>query len=154
MHSWRLQVSSKPRSGPLLCSVVGDYHSRRIMEAYYDRRILPSSRPTFEKRSHRNTFRIHILSNIHTFHREGITPMRNLSPYLVAKCLEEKIGEGYNASKMTSGDVLLEVTKEEQSQKLSNLTSIGDIKVTISAHRSVNTRRGVISEDFLNLSDE
>lgn len=50
---------------------------------------------------------------------------------------------------MTSGDVLLELEKKEQLQKLCDLTSIGDIKVTISPHRSLNTSGGVISEDFL-----
>lgn len=80
--------------------------------------------------------------------------MRQLSPFLVAKCLKEKIGEGYKASKMTSGDILLELKKKEQLEKMSDLTTIGDIKVTISPHRSLNTCRGVISEDFLNLSDE
>ncbi|XP_072145573.1 uncharacterized protein [Dermacentor andersoni] len=56
---------------------------------------------------------------------------------------------------MASGDLLLELTKKDQLEKLAELTTIGDIKVTISPHRSLNTSRGVISEeDFLNLSDE
>lgn len=56
---------------------------------------------------------------------------------------------------MSSGDLLLELNDKDQVQKLLELTSIGDATVTISAHRTLNTSRGVISEeDFLGLSDE
>lgn len=51
--------------------------------------------------------------------------------------------------------MLLELNEKEQLQKVSELTKIGKDTVTISAHRSLNTSRSVISEeDFLGLSDE
>ncbi|XP_049516585.1 uncharacterized protein LOC125942457 [Dermacentor silvarum] len=107
------------------------------------------------------TFQFSFRSNTPTFpkyhvvHSENNTPVRKLSPFLVAKCLKDKIGPTYKASKMSSGDLLLELNDKDQVQMLSELTSIGDATVTISAHRTLNTSRGVISEeDFLGLSDE
>lgn len=104
----------------------------------------------FELRTNYDNF-----PRFHVLHSEGTSSMRKLSPFLVAKSLGEAIGKEYKASKMSSGDLLIELKKKEQIQKLYDLVSIGNTDITITAHRSLNTCRGVISEeDFLNLSDE
>lgn len=88
-------------------------------------------------------------------HSEGNLSARKLSPFLVAKCLGNTIGPGYKATKMTNGDLLLELKDKDQFKKMNDLKCIGDVAVTVSAHRTMNTSRGVISEDdFLHLSDE
>lgn len=92
----------------------------------------------------------------HVMHceKEGLS-MRRLSPFLVAKVLTNELGGGYKVSKLGSGDLLLEVQDAAQCAKLTKITTVGDNPVSISPHRSMNTTRGVISdEDFLNLSEQ
>ncbi|XP_077490967.1 uncharacterized protein LOC144101708 isoform X1 [Amblyomma americanum] len=80
---------------------------------------------------------------------------RIISPFLVSKCLTETLGIGYKLSKMASGDLLLELCDNVQHSKLSNLTSIGEIPVSVTPHRSLNTVRGVISKnDFLHITEK
>lgn len=56
---------------------------------------------------------------------------------------------------MSSGDLLLELRDNVQYSKLSNIVSIGDIPVSVTSHRSLNTVRGVISEiDFVHLTEK
>lgn len=81
-------------------------------------------------------------------------PVRKLSPFLVTKCLGETLGPGHKVTKITSGDLLIEVRDTIQYEKLSNLKTFGDIPITVTAHRSMNTVRGVVSEDdLLELTD-
>ncbi|XP_077539606.1 uncharacterized protein LOC144152246 [Haemaphysalis longicornis] len=79
---------------------------------------------------------------------------RLVSPFLVAKTLTATIGEGYKIKKLANGDLLLEVLYKHQLDKLSALTSFGEIPVTVSEHRSLNTVRGVISDDDLKYVSE
>ncbi|XP_077544612.1 uncharacterized protein LOC144157699 [Haemaphysalis longicornis] len=79
---------------------------------------------------------------------------RLVSPFLVAKTLTATIGEGYKIKKLANGDLLLEVLYKHQLDKLSALTSFGEIPVTVSEHRSLNTVRGVISDDDLRYVSE
>lgn len=74
---------------------------------------------------------------------------RGLSPFLVAKCLKETIGPGYKATKLANGDLLLELRDRKQHEKLQNLVSFGDFPVTVTPHRTMNTSRGVVSDDDL-----
>lgn len=90
----------------------------------------------------------------HVLHSDS-TPARKLSPFLVAKCLKEKIGPKHKVTKMSSGDLLIELTEKEQVPKITELTNIGNTTVSTTVHRSLNTSKGVISEqDFIGLSDE
>ncbi|CAN8000384.1 unnamed protein product, partial [Ixodes hexagonus] len=66
-------------------------------------------------------------------HSESDKELSKMSPFLVAKVLESLIGKSYKAKKMTSGDLLVSVTP----------------------HRTLNTIRGVISEeDLLETTDD
>ncbi|XP_049513716.1 uncharacterized protein LOC125940962 [Dermacentor silvarum] len=79
---------------------------------------------------------------------------RLVSPFLVSKCLTDIIGPGYKATKMASGDLLLEVQNKTQYDKLNTLLSFGNTPITVTAHRSLNTVRGVVSDsDLLNLTE-
>lgn len=80
---------------------------------------------------------------------------RIISPFIVEKSLTSALGAGYRVKKLASGDLLLELKDYMQYLKLSNIESIGDIPVSITAHRSLNTVRGVISEnDFIHLTEK
>lgn len=74
---------------------------------------------------------------------------RVISPFLMSKCLAEKLGPGYKATKMASGDLLLEICSKCQHDKLTTLEKIGDIPITVTQHKSMNTVRGVVSDDDL-----
>lgn len=74
---------------------------------------------------------------------------RNLSPFLVSKSLTDKLGPGFKVTKMASGDLLLEVCSKIQHDKLNTIQTFGDVPVTITKHKSMNTVRGVVSDDDL-----
>lgn len=74
---------------------------------------------------------------------------RNLSPFLVSRSLTDKLGPGFKVTKMASGDLLLEVCSKTQHDKLNTIQTFGDVPVTITKHKSMNTVRGVVSDDDL-----
>ncbi|XP_077516582.1 uncharacterized protein LOC144126926 [Amblyomma americanum] len=84
---------------------------------------------------------------VHSEHEEQTA--RQVSPFIVTRTLTSAIGEGYKIKTLANGDLLLEVLYNHQQEKLSEVKSFGDIPVIISTHRSLNTVRGVISDDDL-----
>lgn len=91
----------------------------------------------------------------HVIHSESPDKtVRTLSPFLVSKSLTDALGPGYKVTKLASGDLLLEVHDKTQYERLTNLVAFGDIRVSVTPHRSLNTTRGVVSEqDLLDLSE-
>ncbi|XP_055943541.1 uncharacterized protein LOC129974670 [Argiope bruennichi] len=79
-----------------------------------------------------------IMSTVETFHE--------ISPFLVHKLIQSHIGEVKNVKKLKSGDLLIEVSNSSQATTLSKPTTLGNLKVNVSVHRSLNFSRGVISE--------
>lgn len=80
--------------------------------------------------------------------------LAKVSPFLVAKTLEQSIGKSYNAKKLVTGDIQVEVFNKQQSTALQLLNKIGETSVTVSSHRTLNTVKGVISvEELLPCSD-
>ncbi|XP_064463430.1 uncharacterized protein LOC135374377 [Ornithodoros turicata] len=83
-------------------------------------------------------------------HSEDETkPMAKVSPFTIARDLERTIGKSYNARKLTTGDLQIEVTTRQQSSALHSLDKIADISVTVTTHRTLNIVKGVISESQL-----
>ncbi|XP_064475461.1 uncharacterized protein LOC135389328 [Ornithodoros turicata] len=83
-------------------------------------------------------------------HSEDETkPMAKVSPFTIARELEKTIGKSYNARKLTTGDLQIEVTTRQQSSALLSLNKISDISVTVTRHRTLNIVKGVISESQL-----
>ncbi|XP_064461913.1 uncharacterized protein LOC135372152 [Ornithodoros turicata] len=76
-------------------------------------------------------------------------PLAKVSPFLVAKELEKLLGKSYNAKKLSTGDLQVEVHTKQQSTALQAVKQVGDIKVTVTTHRTLNIVKGVISEDEL-----
>lgn len=83
-------------------------------------------------------------------HSEDQTkPLAKVSPFTVARVLEEVIGKSYKARKLSSGDVQVEVQTKEQSSALQSLEKINELAVTVTVHRTLNIVKGVISVDEL-----
>ncbi|XP_064463466.1 uncharacterized protein LOC135374435 [Ornithodoros turicata] len=59
------------------------------------------------------------------------------------------MGKSYQAKKLSSGSIQVEVHTEQQSVAFQSLKEIGDTPVTVSRHRALNIVKGVISEGEL-----
>ncbi|XP_064469875.1 uncharacterized protein LOC135384607 [Ornithodoros turicata] len=81
--------------------------------------------------------------------KDETKPMAKVSPFTIARVLERTIGKSYNARKLTTGDLQIEVITRQQSSALLSLDKIADISVTVTTHRTLNIVKGVISESQL-----
>lgn len=82
-------------------------------------------------------------------HSTDEKPITDLSVFLIAKCIENIVGKDYNAKKMPSGDLLVEVMRKNQSENLLKQEKIANLTVTVTPHRTLNTVQGVISDKEL-----
>nr|KAG5713220.1 hypothetical protein BaRGS_007747 [Batillaria attramentaria] len=71
-----------------------------------------------------------------------------LHPFLVGETLRSCTGRP-DASRLRSGDLLVECRRKAHSNSLLQLQKIGDYPVTVSPHRSLNISRGVIRDEAL-----
>lgn len=56
------------------------------------------------------------------------TKIQDMSPFPIGKAIQECIGSNYNAKKMNSGDLLIEVETKEQSNKMKQLERIDNTR--------------------------
>ena len=70
--------------------------------------------------------------------------MADLSPFVIEKCIQSIVGHPKTIKKLKSGDLLLEVDRQQQVENLLKTTKIFDLKVKISLHQSLNSSKGVI----------
>ena len=71
-------------------------------------------------------------------------PVTSLSPFAIAKALQGCIGTAKDVKKLRSGAILVELEKQKQSERLMGLTSMVDIPIKVSPHRSLNSCKGVV----------
>lgn len=98
----------------------------------------------------------HFLSNkqnfpcFHAVHsvKPGNT-VRVISTFLLRKCLKETIVTRSKATKLASGDALLDRCDKQQHDKLMNPIALGDVPMSVTPHRTMNTIRGAMSHDEL-----
>ena len=64
--------------------------------------------------------------------------------FAIQKFVQCGVGDVKSAKKLRNGTVLIEVSTKEQAQKALNMTTWFDTPITVTAHRSLNTSRGVI----------
>lgn len=69
-----------------------------------------------------------------------------MSVFVIARTLEKLIGKNYEAKKLSSGDLLVEVSKKDHSDILLKQKQFAHLQVSVTPHRSLNTVQGVISE--------
>ena len=70
--------------------------------------------------------------------------MEDLSPFVIEKCIQSIVGNPKTIRKLKSGDLLLEVDRQQQVENLLKTTKIFDLKDKISLHQSLNSSKGVI----------
>ena len=70
--------------------------------------------------------------------------MADLSPFVIEKCMQSIIGHPKAIKKLKSGDLLLEVDRQQQVENLLKTTKIFDLKVKISIHNSLSSSTDVI----------
>ncbi|GBN00493.1 hypothetical protein AVEN_238342-1 [Araneus ventricosus] len=75
--------------------------------------------------------------NKETFH--------TVSPFLVEKAISNTIGEVASIRNLSSGDLLVEVTSRKQAQQILILKALATIPISVSAHRTLNSSKGVIT---------
>ena len=76
------------------------------------------------------------------------------SPFLIQKAIQSIIGETKKIKKLRSGELLIEIQNDLQASNLKKCTSLANIPVSVSTHRSLNSSKGVISEsDLLYVSE-
>lgn len=80
---------------------------------------------------------------------------RTVSPFAQKRGLLLLAGDVKSSKCLRDGSLLVEVANSEQSLKLQTATSFDTMSITVTAHKSLNTSKGVIfSFDLLDLSAE
>lgn len=80
-------------------------------------------------------------------------PVTKFHPFLVGKTLESIIGKP-DVKRLRSGDLLVTVSRRKHSDALRRLTKIGDMEVEVTAHRSLNTSKGIIRDEALSMLED
>ena len=84
-------------------------------------------------------------------------PLSKLSPFSIAKAIQGKFGTVAKITKMKSGALLIEATRAAQAQQILACTDLCGLAVSASAHRTLNSSKGVIKDyhrDLYFMSDE
>jgi len=82
-------------------------------------------------------------------------PISKLSPFAISKGIQGLAGEPKSVRKLRSGHLLVEVDRESHARNLLRSTKLVDTPIKVSAHRTLNSKKGVIRcRDILDCSDE
>ena len=76
-----------------------------------------------------------------------------ISPFALNKTLIATAGTLKNVTKMRSGDILVECTRQQQAVNLLKLKKILELPVSVTPHRSLNSSKGIIRDRGKDLSD-
>ena len=81
--------------------------------------------------------------------------LAKLDPFAVQKGIQGLIGTAGSVKKLRGGQILIEVLRKGQAESLRKTTTFCNITVSITPHRSLNSRKGVIRcRDFSSMSEE
>ena len=80
-------------------------------------------------------------------------PLSKISPFVIHKTIQSVAGEVKKVSKLKNGSILIECTRQKQSQNLLSLTTILDVPIAASPHRTLNYCQGIIRDRDHDLSD-
>ena len=82
------------------------------------------------------------------------TPLKNLSPFAIAKGIQGIAGEPKSVKSIAQG-LLIEVSRKSHADNLLRTTKIAQIPVSVTAHRSLNSCKGVIRcRDLAGMAEE
>ena len=73
-------------------------------------------------------------------------PLTKLSPFLVEKAIQGRFGSVKKVTKMKSGALLVEAARPTQAKMILDTTMLINTEVRATAHRSLNTSKGVIRD--------
>ena len=80
-------------------------------------------------------------------------PINKISPFAIEKSIQSVAGTVANVTKMKSGNLLVETKTKQQSDNLLKLNKILNYTVSASAHRTLNSSRGILRDRSQYLSD-
>lgn len=90
------------------------------------------------------------LMKIRILHAEAHSkPLNSVSPFVIAKMLEQVIDRTYSAKKLSTGDIHIEAQSMQQSSTLLSVKQISDVPVLISTLCTSDTFTGVICSEKL-----
>ena len=107
---------------------------------------------TKQKNTNENWPRFIVLESPHP-----TAPLSKISPFTVAKAIQGKFGTIKKITKMKSGSLLIEASRASQAQQILATTELSGLAVTATAHRTLNSSKGVIKDyhkDLFFMSDE
>ncbi|GBL95339.1 hypothetical protein AVEN_154757-1 [Araneus ventricosus] len=116
-----------------------------------------TNRPFSGQRKEQNQSLEKYFDNFFIFKRvsENKETFQSVSPFLVKKAVVGTLGEVTSVRKLCSGDLLIEVKSRKQAQQIIKLEPLATIPVTVSAHTSLNSSKGVITcGELFNVSIE
>ena len=70
--------------------------------------------------------------------------LNKLSPFAIGKSLQCQVGTLKTVKRLQRGDILVETNKSEYVHLLLQMTSLANVPVKVSAHRTLNSCKGVI----------
>ena len=73
-------------------------------------------------------------------------PLNKVSPFLISKAIEGMVGTTQQIRKLRSGALLVETKRKQQSVTLMMSKHLANIPIEASAHRTLNTCKGVIRD--------
>ncbi|GBN35910.1 hypothetical protein AVEN_131891-1 [Araneus ventricosus] len=86
------------------------------------------------------------LSKYFIISSETRNDLKTSSPILIHKSIISIAGEVKSIKKLSNGNILIEVLNSKQAEHLKKLEKIGNIKVAVSPHYTLNHSKGVVSE--------
>ena len=76
-----------------------------------------------------------------------------MSPFLIQKGIQGTVSTSKSVKKLKSSDLLVEVTKKQQSSSLLNFKSLANIPVVTKVHRGLNQNKGILFDRDHDLDD-
>lgn len=92
---------------------------------------------------------------VHIRAADGDVPIARRNRFLVAKILKEKTNNITKASYNAQGDLILRIKGEKEAEKILGMKTIGEWKIQVEKHRTLNTSKGVVySRDMCWMSEQ
>lgn len=86
---------------------------------------------------------------------DGDVAIARRNRFLVAKILKEKTNNITKASYNAQGDLILRIKGEKEAEKVLGMKTIGEWKIQVEKHRTLNTSKGVVySRDMCWMSEQ
>ncbi|XP_071114959.1 uncharacterized protein [Haliotis cracherodii] len=76
-----------------------------------------------------------------------------LNPFAISKAINGHCGEVKNVTRLRSGSILVECLKKQQSLNLLSISQFANVEVAVSAHKTLNSSRGIVRDRARCLSD-